>query len=1758
MGNYCEYIPKTKDKQGNDVESKLFQDLLDFFNDDRELTKEHYFGAIHPSFVNSIASNEDVTFDENGEITLHSLIKVANLDPQNIKLIKKLNKDIKSGVYSYSEGLQKARAFNKTEYGDRYLATLIPESKGKYKLEVVEKTAESITAFEEVLKEKETMTMIIDELNNQGIVVDFNDSKEYDGRFSTASAEKTADGMYTLIQISRGAEDIDATMVEEAAHFAIAALRKTTTVKRLIEMCNNPEIVKKLGLYTKEEMELGLDENLYESAGRILARSFSERNLYGFGGFVNRVKNFVLDVFSKIAPESFLAKRAEIRNLANQIADEFSNGNAKLETALEDPVTLFSGVRSSSPMKSILKMREAVKVLANNVYNADTSLYYFLKDSDAYNQLSVEDVSTVSLRRAAQLSQMMVEVLLSSIDGHLAALGDLDSKKSTMDEDEYNRSRSKQVYLLSSYVDSLITMRDSLVTLGNEDPELNNYLITRTAHGRRGIEDIIDYCAREVLNDIRKSAATFYTGLIGSDRIVMDGKVRRAIAKIGKKGKEKSLLTLSSGEVVTAEQLVQYVVGDSSSNFISLFKALMQAPHKLSDTPLSYLKMYVRNEDVIIQRRIASEFEPAMNELERVIKNAGFKNIHDLQECLESYEDDEENTRSDMFRTEYRHSVYENERKRLIKEIIKECNDYIEQNPSEFPTKRSRTAYINRTLRESDVLKQFEDESWVVEEDGTKHLNPDFKSGIYIDWQYRSWKEKAEADPNSKEAKKIKAMEALLEYKTKVDALLERPGGDTYGVMYRIPQISTKNTLFREMSYNIKSQLAITGADFTIGVEDAGMYKSALEEVEDVFLKLPIYGVDKISNPSTDLLTSLKLYTVMAVRYSELNKGLFDLIITGKALNNRGSSKLGESLLNQSLTDVEATINKHLFGDADPYNRASRLEKYLIRAANAYFICQTLLGNVVSFAKNLISSNYTVLTNSTVSEYYGFKDYIRAVTEKALKGLIVKPIKKLASLVGLTTLDKDKLILHHINGTFNDTIAWNKYKPKAWLKYIFYQVPMKLYGKGDEFAQEAAYLALLNHFHGYEFEEASKADYSVKFSPLSDIEYVLNKKLSRSRLKNIYKFSKKDENGNKSIGTYLSNSFLKNIDDACDYAVLKYFLKDVETAIKENNDLIESGDIYAVFKEVSDFFNTDNIYTQNVEKVLRDRGIQYQDDVTGMFTMTLEELRDSIKEAIDEMVWTEKDLINLSNGLISELVEVQGTYFTGLRTKIQTDAAMEGTAVFFGYGLGAANKFFNSNYNVLTGKYEASIWDALRFSVVKNFRGVIVDETAKEFELRRKSVLEFLTIAALNCPGLELFTRNKRAREVLIQAGYNEQIIRRMHTLGNGILWWFLFRTIARLFYHKNADKVVSNLKTEKYVVDSADGVTTVLQNLDEFEYSLFDRITAKLGAKKSMVFDLICPPPDSATIVATAKKGLENTFGKYNGVTLAITETPEFKEDARRTLEKFSYLLKDYADRIEEDPTADPKSVFREVAKAYELSDNTIDRILTIDRPYTKSKHSHGIYVKQKGGGNSLMSYTQFLDVYKLEDNQNSLDRYNAYSAPDSKKKFFLYERYHLTNPGDARIIGNKILANAYDSIQYDKDSPEYKLSGILYYLLASGADEAGSMLLPTKNLVDIGRNLTFFGKSWLMILKDAGNLLETATDDKDYAGEAFENVIQKTAFDWLLHKVGMESDAYGNFFKPEDFEDMSTAEQALKGGAEVQDFYVKYSQKKNFENMR
>ena len=285
----CITTPLVTNPQGQEVPSKLFSDLRDILGSDRQRIIDIYKAAIDPEWLETVS--EDAKFDENGEITLHSLSKLAELDFSKEAMLKKLNHDIGSGSYSYVEGLQKARKFNKSEYGEDYLATLTKDG-DSYKLEVVLNTTENKLKFEKEISNHEKINIIIDTLQEQGVAVDFIDNSDiYDGKYSTENADATLDGMLHLISVVRGKTEVPS-FIEEASHFAIASLNNTKQVQRLLELCQDEDFVRESGIYSDDEFELGV-ESPYETAGRILANVYKGESAGAYTIFMDKIRKIL-------------------------------------------------------------------------------------------------------------------------------------------------------------------------------------------------------------------------------------------------------------------------------------------------------------------------------------------------------------------------------------------------------------------------------------------------------------------------------------------------------------------------------------------------------------------------------------------------------------------------------------------------------------------------------------------------------------------------------------------------------------------------------------------------------------------------------------------------------------------------------------------------------------------------------------------------------------------------------------------------------------------------------------------------------------------------------------------------------------------------------------------------------------------------------------------------------------------------------------------------------------------------------------------------------------------------------------------------------------------------------------------------------------------------------------------------------------------------------------------------------------------------
>ena len=384
----CTVLAHVRNSKGEVVESVLFKDLLHHLSD-RGLAKEYYAVGTSQEFLDKV--RDKAKFDENGEITLPSLISLANIDIPQQRLLATLNRDIKAGSYTYSDAVAKLQSFNRNNsFKDRFMATLkYDETTGKFNLSVVPRNANEEAKLQKEISNRSIQERIMYYLNKAGVSVEFieQDDKK-GGRYSTINAEKTADGLYSLIKIAKG-EDVTAALAEEAGHFAVGALGNSPLVKRLMELLT-PEVQKRILGDEYSEKELGLNSRR-EVAGSLVGRALRQEidRKAPWQRLAYRIADLAKRIFHTIKGDEVYNAVSEAKKIADQIAGGFmsSNFDGSVETALETKETLYSAKQSLN--KSVFRevvnrlnlATSRLKAIDNNLFA--TKLQAILGDVEA-------------------------------------------------------------------------------------------------------------------------------------------------------------------------------------------------------------------------------------------------------------------------------------------------------------------------------------------------------------------------------------------------------------------------------------------------------------------------------------------------------------------------------------------------------------------------------------------------------------------------------------------------------------------------------------------------------------------------------------------------------------------------------------------------------------------------------------------------------------------------------------------------------------------------------------------------------------------------------------------------------------------------------------------------------------------------------------------------------------------------------------------------------------------------------------------------------------------------------------------------------------------------------------------------------------------------------------------------------------------------------------------------------------------------------
>ena len=262
----CVYVPTVTNKNGEEVNSKLFSDLMENLGKDRETVNRLYESSLTPTYLNSIKR-----VDSLGEPYAEDVIR--DFLPDNIDYLERM---------SFKKLFPKDKKESLTDLAKKIIEY---NSSGKYAAKVnLDGNVEMVLrdtnlSYTQLLKEGLSVNeAIIRLLNNWGFAVDVNSnySREH-GLFNPfKGTKKTEDGLTIAIQIANNKLG-EKSLPEEMAHFIVEASQQTDLGLRLMNLLKKEGIVE--AILGEEFTDY---KNYYKNSEELLRKEAAGQLLYSY------------------------------------------------------------------------------------------------------------------------------------------------------------------------------------------------------------------------------------------------------------------------------------------------------------------------------------------------------------------------------------------------------------------------------------------------------------------------------------------------------------------------------------------------------------------------------------------------------------------------------------------------------------------------------------------------------------------------------------------------------------------------------------------------------------------------------------------------------------------------------------------------------------------------------------------------------------------------------------------------------------------------------------------------------------------------------------------------------------------------------------------------------------------------------------------------------------------------------------------------------------------------------------------------------------------------------------------------------------------------------------------------------------------------------------------------------------------------------------------------------------------------------------
>lgn len=904
----CWIIPQVTNKNGQIVDSKLFQDLYNISGHNRPVTIDIYSKIKNPEFTDRFG--DKIVLDNNNEPTIESLYKTVDLQKYIDKNVLKDNitKQFKFGEENTfsnpEEAFQKAVEFN--TYG-AFKKDFIAFSKNNQVI-LYNTNEQREELFNQMIHDYELNKRLKSILQKAGVgieIINNVDENIFSGSYDPTITQKRHDDLIYAIKISQNEELTGTTLSEEFSHALINNTKDSNPlVERLIQTIekNNlaPTILgESYNKYADEYEDDSTRLNL-EAAGKLLSNTFHQSKVEGspvYRNLLQRVVDYFKNLFRKVNfndVENAYKKAKEISfELTREVLDDEFSWNY-------DP----SKTIITKPLYNLEKPVDLLAEKLKNIYGTELKRYHMEKNNtiDKFETMSKESLFLLEDLLKEKQYLLGIELYIKDALQHMNNISDNLNKLAKGSFSSPNES----AFLLrqaNNYVNSYKLVQDDLYSYINAQ-RLDSKL-TPFSEQMKGQLDLLGRLINEVSDQYqtlsRTKFAKFLSQFMGPEVLEKVGKI------IGRKN-------------LNIEDLLK--TGNSDIKFIDRWI------DSLSYSKDIILSLYgkIINRSKTRSRQRALELSKRIKAMQFKLEDAGYKNTDWMLKR------DEEGKLTGYIIQKNDIYKYNKDKKQKLKELSAKYPNYVTNGIEGAKFNEEYTEWKKTAMEEdkqflalSSAQREYYDE-WIDIKQELELLLPENVRNTYVAPQIR--KQFVERVKNSSSFKEgsIELWEGIK------DQWIRREDDTEFGDKQSLKARTIKDFEGREI------------------------------------LSLPIYYVnflEDMTHLSTDVSSTLLAYGSMAFDYFEMNQIVNSLELGKDVLRRRKLGKQrGGKDLQEEFVEMNKSVSEPLTTEGDNTAMMQKLTELLeYQVYHRHYKDQGTVGDtnidVNKASKNI--AKYTVL-----------------------------------------------------------------------------------------------------------------------------------------------------------------------------------------------------------------------------------------------------------------------------------------------------------------------------------------------------------------------------------------------------------------------------------------------------------------------------------------------------------------------------------------------------------------------------------------------------------------------------------------------------------------------------------------------------------------------------------------------------------------------------------------------------------------------------